>query len=47
METATLSEQLIEKISQAHELYHRLVLIVGPSGSEKTPLLQEAKILVA
>jgi ribose 1,5-bisphosphokinase PhnN len=44
---ASTSEEIIDKVKQAHELYHRLVLIVGPSGSEKTPLLQEAKILVA
>ncbi|MBS3918753.1 MAG: BREX-3 system P-loop-containing protein BrxF [Deltaproteobacteria bacterium] len=41
MEIATLSEQLIEKIGQTHELYHRLVLVVGQSGSGKTSLLQE------
>jgi len=41
MEIATLSEQLIEKVSQTHELYHRLVLVVGQSGSGKTSLLQE------
>lgn len=38
---ALVSEQLIDKINQAHELYHRLVLVVGPSGSRKTSLLQE------
>ena len=41
MEIATLSEQLIEKINQADELYHRLILVVGRSGSGKTSLLQE------
>jgi ABC-type lipoprotein export system ATPase subunit len=35
------SEEVIDKINQAHELYHRLVLVVGQSGSGKTSLLQE------
>ena len=39
MATST-SEEIIDKINQAHELYHRLVLALGPSGSGKTPLLQ-------
>jgi RNase adaptor protein for sRNA GlmZ degradation len=35
------SEEIIDKINQTHELYHRLVLVVGRSGSGKTSLLQE------
>lgn len=38
---ALISEEIIDKINQAHELYHRLVLVVGRSGSGKTSLLQE------
>ena len=38
---ASTSEEIIDKVNQAHELYHRLVLIVGRSGSGKTSLLQE------
>lgn len=41
MRIVTLSEEIIDKINQAHELYHRLALVVGPSGSRKTSLLQE------
>ena len=40
MATST-SEEIIDKINQTHELYHRLVLVVGRSGSGKTSLLQE------
>jgi len=38
---ASTSEEIIDKVKQAHELYHRLVLVVGPFGSGKTSLLQE------
>lgn len=38
---ALVSEEIIDKINQAHELYHRLVLVVGPSGAGKTSLFQE------
>jgi hypothetical protein len=38
---ASTSEEIIDKINQAHELYHRLVLVVGTSGSGKTSFLQE------
>jgi len=38
---ASTSEEIIDKVNQAHELYHQLVLVVGPSGSGKTSLLQE------
>jgi len=38
---ASTSEETIDKINQAHELYHRLVLVVGRSGSGETSLLQE------
>ena len=36
-----LVEDLLRKIAHAQNLYHRLVLIVGPAGSGKTSALQE------
>jgi hypothetical protein len=36
-----LAESIIEKIYQAAELYHRLILIAGPPGSGKTGVLRE------
>lgn len=36
-----LIDQIIEKINQASELYHRLILLVGPAGSGKTKVLQD------
>ncbi|MBW1814487.1 MAG: BREX-3 system P-loop-containing protein BrxF [Deltaproteobacteria bacterium] len=35
------SNQIIEKIEQASSLYHRLVLLVAPSGTGKTSALRE------
>lgn len=35
-----LSEQILQKIDQAAELYHRLILVVAPPGSGKTSALQ-------
>jgi hypothetical protein len=40
MATSTFSH-VIQKIEQASGLYHRLVLLIAPSGSEKTAALQE------
>ncbi len=37
----SLSEKVIAQIGKAAELYHRLVLIVAPSGSGKTTALQD------
>ena len=37
------SEEILRKIEQAGDLYHRLVLVVAPSGSGKTSALQEAQ----
>lgn len=34
-----LTEQLLERIEGAVELYHRLLLLVAPSGTGKTPVL--------
>lgn len=36
-----LADRVLRKIGEARELYHRLVLIVGPAGSGKTSALQE------
>ena len=38
-----LSKQIIGKIKQAPELYHRLVLVVAPSGAGKTSALKEVQ----
>ena len=35
------SESVIEQMSKATEMYHRLVLVVAPSGSGKTAVLQD------
>ncbi len=35
-----LAEQILRKIDKARALYHRLILIVGPTGSGKTSALQ-------
>ena len=37
---APMLETLVAQIAKANELYHRLVLIVAPSGSGKTVALQ-------
>lgn len=36
-----LSEQIIRKIAEVSGLYHRLVIVVAPSGAGKTAALQE------
>jgi len=33
--------RVLRKISEARELYHRLILMVGPAGSGKTSALQQ------
>jgi len=37
------TEKIIEEIEQAPELYHRLVLVVAPSGTGKTLALREVQ----
>ena len=37
----SLIDQVLGKIDQAVELYHRLILMVAPAGSGKTSALQE------
>lgn len=36
-----LEDQIIRKIDQVAELYHRLIIMVGPAGSGKTQALRE------
>lgn len=36
-----LADQVLRKIGEARELYHRLILMVGPARSGKTEALQE------
>ena len=31
-----LADQIIRKVKQAAELYHRLILVVAPAGAGKT-----------
>lgn len=38
-----LADQVIQKIDQVAELYHRLILIVAPAGAGKTAALQEVR----
>jgi hypothetical protein len=38
-----LSDQIMGKINQATELYHRLILVIAPSGTGKTKALQEVR----
>jgi len=40
---ALLTEKIIKEIKQAPELYHRLVLVVAPSGAGKTLALREVQ----
>ncbi len=42
-----LADRVLRKIVEARELYHRLILIVGPMGSGKTQALQEVSALTA
>ena len=38
-----LADQVMRKIKQAGELYHRLMLVVAPAGAGKTTALQDVK----
>lgn len=38
---AAITERLLERIENAEELYHRLVILVAPSGSGKTAVLRD------
>jgi len=41
MMVALLANQIISKVNQASGMYHRLILVVAPSGCGKTAALQE------
>jgi len=43
----SLAERIIEAIGRAEGLYHRLVLLVAPSGSGKTTALKEVRTRTA
>jgi type II secretory pathway predicted ATPase ExeA len=38
--TSPIAEEIIQRITEADVLYHRLVLVVGPAGAGKTTALQ-------
>ena len=38
-----LCDQIMQKIKQAAELYHRLLLVVAPASAGKTSALQDVK----
>jgi len=38
-----ITDQIIRKIEQAAELYHRLILVVAPAGAGKTPALLDVR----
>ena len=38
-----LADQIIRKVKQAAELYHRLLLVVAPAGAGKTIALQDVR----
>jgi len=38
------AEQVLQKISEARDLRHRLILVVGPAGSGKTLVLREVSV---
>jgi hypothetical protein len=41
MQVEQLADQIMRQIDQAAMLYHRLILVVAPSGAGKTKALQE------
>ena len=42
-----LCDQVLQKISEAGELYYRLILVVGPADSRKTKTLQQVSALTS
>jgi len=45
--TEPLADQIIRKVKQAAELYHRLLLLVAPAGAGKTTALNSVRDLTA
>jgi hypothetical protein len=45
--TEPLADQIIRKVKQAAELYHRLILVVAPEGAGKTAALHSVRDLTA
>ena len=43
MMAESLADQIIQKVNQAAELYHRLILVVAPAGRGKTTALQDVR----
>ena len=41
--TEPFADQILRKVKQAAELYHRLVLVVAPTGSGKTATLKHVR----
>lgn len=41
MMPASFAEEIAQKIDQAVELYHRLVIVVAPAGAGKTEALRD------
>ncbi|MBU1472084.1 MAG: BREX-3 system P-loop-containing protein BrxF [candidate division Zixibacteria bacterium] len=41
--TEPLADQIMRKVKQAAELYHRLILVVAPAGAGKTTALQDIR----
>lgn len=41
-----LADQIMRKVRQAAELYHRLMLVVAPAGAGKTTALQAVRCLI-
>ena len=41
--TESLADQIMRKVTQAAELYHRLMLVVAPAGAGKTAALQDVR----
>jgi len=39
----TLVDQIMKKVKQASELYHRLILVVAPAGAGKTTALRDVQ----
>ncbi|MBC8457662.1 MAG: BREX-3 system P-loop-containing protein BrxF, partial [Deltaproteobacteria bacterium] len=38
-----LADKIMQKVKQLDELYHRLMLVVAPSGAGKTTALQDVR----